>query len=781
MNAMPTLPALFNERVNAATLKAEAKAHADTTSETSHEQYAALDSDDAKAGVNRYLLAGIEAEAEQFMRTAEPGNRNEPLHKAACAIFELANSSPNFDIEEIEERLIQMGEASGHDPDAVRKTVASARRRTDGKGRDVQAIAAKRAGAVVPEVAVDVPECPPRPHDVEHLRKSASGKGNSESSNAVKKKVKSPAVRDAFWGAGMCKPEERQNDVAAVTRAARKVPGATPELVFAIVDRDPETGADPQTWATIWRTWHAPDASTKAKVAADDDERPRVQLSSDHFETYRVFADALSELNKRDPKHPTTVLNAAGRPCRFDADGTTPLDKFGITYHLSSLLRPFTYRQNKESGEVEPTDANVPREVVELFLGAGAEDHRRNFVTVEKASNKPCIDPTTGEVTRSGYDAATRTFVRLAPDMLYEMPEGPVTAEQLAAAVAFVRELLHDFCWSSAVDFANAVAMLLTGAISGSWGGILTPLFGIDGPMQGSGKSLLAWLGAASAGVVDEASVSGRQKGTEAELDKTLASEWARGRLVVVIDNVEDKLDSGDLTRACTELRTSVRLLGGGTITICCNILKVATGNNLTYSADLAKRVVRIYLDPRRPDPENRSGWKIGGVDELKAHVRKNQGKLIAALHVMVLAWIQAGRQEYEGVRTHGRFPDWSKVVGNVLAHAGIEGFLANKEAVAAADDETTDARRILAAVKARADQLQTPTFQVADVARYLNEEVKQLVLDGKHPDRLNVLLGRWLGKHVNTPVVIDTATWTLQSPGEDRVGTRLYQFEKQQ
>ena len=675
------------------------------------------------------------------------------------------------------------------DRDEIETTLQSARGTVNEQGIDVREVTFVKE-AIAP---AEIPPAPDAPHfnDLDGLI-HRDGQSGPLTASTVKLlawlKRRRPITYDAVNPKSRTteklasgKLDEAVKDLASAVRATGLDGdrGKAAKHVTAFL-RDRANAQHSELWMLAWAAVHAPSPkAAKAAAIVAEDDRPRVQSSSDHFETYRLFADALVERNKRDPKHPATVLNAAGKLCRVGTDGTTPLDKFGITYHLSSLLRPFVYRKNQED-EVETVDANVPREVVELFLGAGPEDHRKNFVTVEKASNKPCIDPTTGEVTRSGYDAATRTFVRLAADMLYEMPEGPA-AEQLAAAVAFVRELLHDFCWSSPVDFANAVAMLLTGAISGSWGGILTPLFGIDGPMQGSGKSLLAWLGAASAGVVDEASVSGRQKGTEAEFDKTLASAWSKGGLVVVFDNIEDKLDSGDLTRACTELRTSVRLLGGGTITICCNILKVVTGNNLTYSADLAKRVIRIYLDPRRPDPENRSGWRIGGVDELKAHVRQNLGKLIASLHIMVLAWIQAGRQEYEGVRTHGRFPDWSKVVGNVLAHAGIHGFLANKDAVAAADDETTDARRILAAVKAKADQLQASTFQTADIAKYLNAEVRQLVLDGKHPDRLNVLLGRWLGKHVNTPVVIDNATWTLQSPGEDRVGTRLYQFERQQ
>ena len=56
-----------------------------------------------------------------------------------------------------------------------------------------------------------------------------------------------------------------------------------------------------------------------------------------------------------------------------------------------------------------------------------------------------------------------------------------------------------------------------------------------------------------------------------------------------------------------------------------------------------------------------------------------NRGELIAALLTLPRSWYANGCPEHGGPRL-GSFVDWSRILGNVLADAGLPDFLANKD-----------------------------------------------------------------------------------------------------
>ncbi|HAR41445.1 MAG TPA: ATPase, partial [Bdellovibrionales bacterium] len=57
--------------------------------------------------------------------------------------------------------------------------------------------------------------------------------------------------------------------------------------------------------------------------------------------------------------------------------------------------------------------------------------------------------------------------------------------------------------------------------------------------------------------------------------------------------------------------------------------------------------------------------------------VSENRGKLIWAGLTLAQSWIAAGRPNYTG-QVLGSFEEWSNVVGGILQHCGIDGFLGN-------------------------------------------------------------------------------------------------------
>ena len=101
----------------------------------------------------------------------------------------------------------------------------------------------------------------------------------------------------------------------------------------------------------------------------------------------------------------------------------------------------------------------------------------------------------------------------------------------------------------------------------------------------------------------------------------------------------------------------------------------VVTANNPTYSTEMARRTVRTRIDPRTDRPQEREGWRH---PELLAWVDRRRGSLIWAFCTLVRAWVAADRPRFSG-KVLGSYERWSHVIGGILEHAGIPGFLENQ------------------------------------------------------------------------------------------------------
>jgi hypothetical protein len=104
----------------------------------------------------------------------------------------------------------------------------------------------------------------------------------------------------------------------------------------------------------------------------------------------------------------------------------------------------------------------------------------------------------------------------------------------------------------------------------------------------------------------------------------------------------------------------------------------------------MARRVVRIRLDPRMSRPESRQDIKRPD-EELLNWVYRERGAIVSAVLTMVKAWIVAGRPAAE-VPAFGSFNSCAKTVGGILAFAEVPGFLSNTNQVyEEADEESAE------------------------------------------------------------------------------------------
>jgi putative DNA primase/helicase len=253
------------------------------------------------------------------------------------------------------------------------------------------------------------------------------------------------------------------------------------------------------------------------------------------------------------------------------------------------------------------------------------------------------------------------------------VPAHPTPAEQSAALMFLMGDLLGDFPFVSLVERTHALGLLLLPFLRECIDGP-TPLHVVDKPSPGTGATLLVTaLLIPALGRPAALTTQGRD---EEETRKRLTSKLVAGAPVMVLDNLHGRLDSASLSAVLTATTWEDRVLGRSeTVTLPVRTIWAATSNNASLSLELARRSVRIRLDAGCAMPWQRTKFAH---PDLVAWALEHRGELVAAALTLCRAWVDAGRPA--GPKRLGMFEAWSDVVGGVLHVAGLHGFLSNVE-----------------------------------------------------------------------------------------------------
>ena len=289
--------------------------------------------------------------------------------------------------------------------------------------------------------------------------------------------------------------------------------------------------------------------------------------------------------------------------------------------------------------------------------------------------------------TEPGYNWSARSLY--APDAtlhnpkrgvgIRTVPASPSPADVRRALAMVMDDMLGDFMLADDASRAHALAMVLQpfarDLIRGN-----TPMFNVNSPKQGSGKTLFVETALAPAlGRVD----SWAEPHGDEELEKRITTAMNRADPLFFVDNVTRQVNWSSLASALTKERWSGRVLGetrGISVPISC--MWVMTANNPTFSPDLSRRVVGIRLDTGEENPHTRSGFR----HTLPAWALDNRRDLVWASCVLIQAWLSAGRPAPSPGTPHlGKYGPWRRVMGGIVAHHGYRELLGNM-------DETDDA-----------------------------------------------------------------------------------------
>jgi len=305
----------------------------------------------------------------------------------------------------------------------------------------------------------------------------------------------------------------------------------------------------------------------------------------------------------------------------------------------------------------------------------------------------PVIRPDGTIVTYSGYDEATKLYYHPGHLLLPHIPDKP-SRNQLKRAISLVLEPFTDFPFTDGASKANTIAILLTLCLRPLFTGrVPLPLF--DKPQQGTGASLITDIISIISSGKPAPMISPPRN--EEEWKKTILSVLIKGQSICVIDNLETILQSESLSTAISQINYEGRKLQvSEVLTLPSVTIWMATGNNIRLGGDLSRRSIWIRMDARVPQPWLREVDKYKHPD-LRQWVTEKRGDIIGAILTIGRAWVLAGKPKapFDSRLTDttgkselvkptilGGFEDWSRVLGDILAFIGVNGFLDNLQSM---------------------------------------------------------------------------------------------------
>jgi hypothetical protein len=301
------------------------------------------------------------------------------------------------------------------------------------------------------------------------------------------------------------------------------------------------------------------------------------------------------------------------------------------------------------------------------------------FPPLEGIIYSPTLRPDGSLLATPGYDADTGLYFDSNRTRYKPIPDNPDIFEA-RKALNTLNDVLCDFLWEHDYDRSAALAAILSVVCRYTVIGNV-PLFGISATTRGSGKGLLADV-IVLIGTGRRAPLWSQAE-DDAEERKRLLALGMDGDPLVCIDNVTRPLGSGPLDLALTSSTFKDRILGTQTSKeVPMHVVFLATGNNLQYVGDLARRVVPITLDPKMEKPEERTGFRY---PDLLAHVAQERPQLVIAALTILKAYFADGCPS-QGLSAYGSFQPWSDLIRSALVWAGEEDPCEGRKTIEAHD-----------------------------------------------------------------------------------------------
>ncbi|MDV6373673.1 hypothetical protein [Deinococcus arenicola] len=389
--------------------------------------------------------------------------------------------------------------------------------------------------------------------------------------------------------------------------------------------------------------------------------RPTLTLPDDIFEQAMLVSRELSTVNARIQR----FFRQGSRIVRRVMDpetGRTALEPINRPQILETeLSRLFKFRTTRKEL------AGPPGGVVNFLLNADMDFWR--VPVIKGVRTMPFFNQAGQFIQEDGYHAKERVWLDTGKLDLPHVSISPSTTE-MAQARALLEDLLQDCLFADDASRNNALAAILTPHMRDMVSEAI-PMQLIAAQSPGAGKSTLARIIFQLA--QDGPFTTLPEVKQEDEFRKRILSFLRGSPRVLVIDNINHRLDSGVFANLITAPSFSDRVLGGNETETHLNQMQwILTANRPEISGELRRRTSLVHLDVQSGVAQNRTYRRADLFDWFNQH----RPRLLWAVFTLIQAWVTAGMPEgnvYEaGMRKY------SQRVGGVLEYAGYGGVLMN-------------------------------------------------------------------------------------------------------
>ena len=386
-----------------------------------------------------------------------------------------------------------------------------------------------------------------------------------------------------------------------------------------------------------------------------------------------------------------------------------PQNEHSLKYVAGGLAQFWRWHKLPHREPVETLE-NPPPGVCKSVLALPGS---RRLKPLNAVISAPTLRPDGSILSTLGYDEKTRLLFDTDETPL-SVPNNP-TQEQAKVALDKVWNVFKTFPFVSSLDRAVHLAAILTAAVRPVLS--TAPAFAYDAPVQGSGKTLLArCIGALATGSDPDIwpHTSGRD---DEETRKRLFTALRSGARVIVWDNITGTFDSAAMASLLTADRYRDRVLGKSEASVIPNrALMLMTGNNLTLTGDMSRRVLVARIDPRMDKPYTRAF----DIDPLVVCITERQQMIAAAL--ILIRYYLSSNIERPGQGRMASFEAWDDWIRQTVIYIDRElapgkfGDVMGKVRVNQASDPEQEALGVL--LHALQSNFGDGSFTAADVCK---------------------------------------------------------------
>lgn len=462
-------------------------------------------------------------------------------------------------------------------------------------------------------------------------------------------------------GTGVISQGGRNTALVRMLGTLRNISWMDEETALTVANFINETRMDPpldsneveRTTRSIFGKYQIGDKGAEDVVETEETkEKTKIELKQGTLdEQVREIIAALSQ-------HPD-VFQRQNKLIRVLNDGQLEDFRTPGLRALASEVAEFFKFKNTDTGPV-PVRCDPPVDVINSVLEYG---NYKAIRELQHVFTMPCLRSDGELLVSAGYDAHSRALLR--PEFEVDVPSHP-TYEEAIAARDRLMELYCDFPFEGPEHLAGALASMMTPVLRLAVEGP-TPMFIFESPTPSSGKSIMADLVAI---VATGKGGSPMAPTNEEETTKQITSQLLMGSKIIWIDNVEKPLGGPSLDAALTGDMWAARELGKTKMLILKNSATwLATGNNIRIAGDLARRVIRVYINPNMENPEERDPTKYR-FPRIREYIKANRADIVRDILTMALARHQSGF-ECPGLGM-GSFESWSYWVRETLIYVGL-------------------------------------------------------------------------------------------------------------